>query len=236
MFIYEKNGKLNLMIKGGAPAKENEIPNIVVGSDGNTPAGAKVEIDGKQVKTEGDSPSPTNVYDATWISNATVAQAMEDAGVGGESLVAAYTRNSSDLSSVSDLKNMLISKAEEYGIVEEAEGEQRATFTEEHPCPITTIKYGSLSFTTTDTSKDVTLSNQESSVVAGQGTALLPVATPIIAWGEQDGKEMFIILFNTSVDSSKNSYASLALMKNVPFFEGAPDGSIAVALSFVLKS
>lgn len=52
MFIYERDGKLNIMVVGGKPAGEGETPNIVIEPvvDGTTVT-AKVTINGEEVST-----------------------------------------------------------------------------------------------------------------------------------------------------------------------------------------
>lgn len=51
MFIYEKNGKLNIMITGGLPAPEGVTPDIVIEPVEGTPVTAKVTINGQEVAT-----------------------------------------------------------------------------------------------------------------------------------------------------------------------------------------
>lgn len=49
MFIYEKDGKLNIMVSGNKPAGVGETPDIVVEPVAGTPVTAKVTINGKEV-------------------------------------------------------------------------------------------------------------------------------------------------------------------------------------------
>lgn len=52
MFIYERNGKLNIMVSGGRPAAEGITPDIVIEQAVDTETGdtiAKVSINGTQV-------------------------------------------------------------------------------------------------------------------------------------------------------------------------------------------
>lgn len=50
MFVYEKNGKLNIMITGGKPAAKGVTPDIVIEPGDGTPVTAKVLINGKEVE------------------------------------------------------------------------------------------------------------------------------------------------------------------------------------------
>ena len=52
MFIYEKNGKLNIMVTGGMPAPEGTEPNIVIEPviDGDNVT-AKITVNGEEVST-----------------------------------------------------------------------------------------------------------------------------------------------------------------------------------------
>lgn len=50
MFVYEKNGKLNIMVTGGKPAAEGVTPDIVIEPVDGTPVTAKVLINGKEVE------------------------------------------------------------------------------------------------------------------------------------------------------------------------------------------
>ena len=53
MFIYERNGKLNIMVAGGAPAEEGKDADVVVESvlNGEGKVVAKVTVNGKEVST-----------------------------------------------------------------------------------------------------------------------------------------------------------------------------------------
>lgn len=51
MFIYEKNGKLNIMITGGMPAAEGVTPDIVIEPTEDTPAKAKILVNGAEIAT-----------------------------------------------------------------------------------------------------------------------------------------------------------------------------------------
>ena len=51
MFIYEKAGKLCIMVTGGLPAAEGETPNIVIEPVAGDPVTAKVTINGNEVAT-----------------------------------------------------------------------------------------------------------------------------------------------------------------------------------------
>lgn len=53
MFIYEKDGKLNIMVVGGKPAAEGTTPDVVIepADDGEGNIVAKVTVNGKEVST-----------------------------------------------------------------------------------------------------------------------------------------------------------------------------------------
>ena len=53
MFIYERDGKLNIMVVGGKPAEEGRTPDIVIEpvEDGEGATVAKVTVNGKEVST-----------------------------------------------------------------------------------------------------------------------------------------------------------------------------------------
>ena len=50
MFVYEKNGKLNIMMTGNKPAANGVTPDIVIEPVDGTPVTAKVLINGKEVE------------------------------------------------------------------------------------------------------------------------------------------------------------------------------------------
>lgn len=50
MFIYQKDGKLNIMVTGNMPAAEGVTPDIVIEPVDGTPITAKVTINGKEVE------------------------------------------------------------------------------------------------------------------------------------------------------------------------------------------
>ena len=54
MFVYEKNGKLNIMMTGNKPAANGVTPDIVIEPVDGTPVTAKVLINGKEVEDEDD--------------------------------------------------------------------------------------------------------------------------------------------------------------------------------------
>ena len=49
MFIYERGGKLNIMVTGGLPAAEGVTPDIVIEPTDDTPAKAKITVNGTEL-------------------------------------------------------------------------------------------------------------------------------------------------------------------------------------------
>lgn len=54
MFIYEKDGKLNIMLTGNKPAAEGKTPDVVVEPVAGDPVTAKVLVNGEEVSVEAD--------------------------------------------------------------------------------------------------------------------------------------------------------------------------------------